>query len=68
MAFCDSFEGLCTYGGVNYDDRADCLASFDGYVPTRQECVITHVGLAGEFTGDNRALHCTHAAGAAPSD
>jgi hypothetical protein len=68
MTFCDAFEGVCTYGGVNYDDRSDCLTSFDGYDSARQECVTDHVGFAGENTGENRALHCTHAAGAAPCD
>ncbi|MDH4281838.1 MAG: hypothetical protein OEV36_04235 [Myxococcales bacterium] len=66
-AFCNSYEGLCTYGGVNYDDRADCLASFDGYGATRQECVNTHIGLAANAEpGPDRELHCGHAAGLAP--
>jgi hypothetical protein len=67
--FCDGYEGLCEYGGDgDYADRADCLASFDGYDMVRQTCVNDHLGLADmydEGTPD-RDLHCGHAAGAPP--
>ena len=67
IAFCDRYEASCTYGGDNYDDRADCLASFDGYDAARQQCVTDHLGLAeGSAPGDTRVLHCGHAAGLPP--
>ena len=66
--FCDDFEALCPYGGENYADRDDCLASFDGFAMSRQDCVNTHIGLAGMYDEgtDDRELHCGHAAGASP--
>jgi len=64
-AFCNEFEQTCTYGGNNYADRADCLASYEGYTVERQQCVMTHLGLAQANPADVE-LHCGHASGLAP--
>jgi hypothetical protein len=63
MAFCTSFEVTCSYGSPNYDDRADCLADYDSYDATRQECVMTHLTNAENSTGAEREAHCGHASG-----
>lgn len=63
-AFCDDYASICGFGD-GFSDQEDCETTFDGFVSTRQECVVMHLGFAGE--GDT-ALHCPHAAGAAPCD
>jgi hypothetical protein len=62
--FCDDFEVFCDYGGDNYDDRADCLATYDSY-NDGGTCVVTHLGFAGDWDEGTpeRVSHCGHASG-----
>jgi len=65
-AFCDDFEAICTYGGDNYENRADCLDFYNTEDAARVACVELHLGYAADATGADRVLHCGHASGLPP--
>lgn len=64
--FCTQYSITCgfgnTLGGTPFTDTADCLARYDAFVASRQECVQLHLTFAESSPG----VHCPHVAGEAP--
>jgi hypothetical protein len=64
-AFCDQYATTCGFDSGGFSSQNECETSYEGFTVRRQECVETHLGLAG---GGDTATHCPHATGAAPCD
>ena len=59
-SFCVDYGSTCGFGVMDrYADEDACVTDFDGATTAKQECIVTHIGLA---SGDTN-LHCPHAMG-----
>ncbi len=64
-SFCADYGSTCGYGIMDrYPDEAYCLMDYDGATSAKQECIVTHIGLAESDTN----THCPHAMGQPPCD
>jgi hypothetical protein len=66
VAFCAEYLQTCGFGGeLVFASEEACLAAYDNdFDADRKACVETHL----DYAAADKAVHCPHAAGAAPCD
>jgi len=65
--FCPIFLAYCGTTTPGYRTLAECMATYAAVGaadPDKQQCETFHLCNATADTGDDRTLHCSHAAGA----